>query len=317
MLTLLAQAAAATAEAAAKPPAEKAVPADALIRDVSKDPIGSFERLVNSASDWAMTQGPRVLLALLLLLVGWIAAGWTRRLMLNAFGRAHLDLTLSKFLGNLVKWAIIAFALVACLGTFGVNTTSFAALIAAAGLAVGLALQGNLSNLASGVLLLIFRPFKIGDAVIVAGQTGVVDGIDLFTTNLDTADNRRIIVPNGAIFSGVIENQTRHPTRQVLVNVQVSGAAGIDAAQGLLLGAARRVLSMHIGANAEPAPSVALAEITPTTTFAVGLWCATPAYLAVRQALLREIKAAVDANDLAPAAPAMNIHVRSMPEPAR
>ncbi len=317
MLTLLAQAAAAATDPAKKTLAESAPPADAIIRDVAKDPLSAFERLVNGASDWAMTQGPRVLLALLLLAVGWIAAGWARRLMLRAFARARLDLTLGKFLGNLVKWAIIAFALVACLGTFGVNTTSFAALIATAGLAVGLALQGNLSNLASGVLLLIFRPFKIGDAVIVAGQTGVVDGIDLFTTNLDTPDNRRIIVPNGAIFSGVIENQTRHPTRQVLVSVHVGGAARIDDAQRALLDAARRVLAMHIGANAEPAPSVALAEIAPTTTFAVGLWCSTPAFPAVRQALLREIKATVEANDLAPPAPAMNIHVRSMPEPAR
>jgi small conductance mechanosensitive channel len=138
---------------------------------------------------------------------------------------------------------VLAFAIVTCLGTLGFETTSLAAVIGAMGLAIGLALQGNLGNLASGVLLLIFRPFQIGDSVIVAGQTGVIDGIDLFTTNLDTLDNRRIIIPNSAIFGGVIENQSHHPKRSVTVLVATSGMLDLDKSRAILTAMVNRFVS--------------------------------------------------------------------------
>ncbi len=264
---------------------------------------------------WLETYGPGVLAALVLLVFGWLLAGWARRMVIRAFDRAKIDLTLGKFFGNLTRWTIIGFAVVTSLGTLGISTTGFAALIGTAGVAIALALQGNLSNLASGVLLLIFRPFKIGDAVIVAGQTGVVDGIDLFTTNLDTADNRRIIVPNAAIFGGVIENQTRHPRRVAAVNVVVSPAADIEQTRAVLQAAVGRVTASVKGALADPAPGVALAEIAPVT-WATSVWAETAQHPVVRQALLREVKMAVDQAKLGVPGPAMDVRITSMPERA-
>jgi small conductance mechanosensitive channel len=274
--------------------------------------VDFVETFSRKSADWFVTQGPAVLATLLLLVVAWFAAAWLRRLVLRALNRAQVDLTLSKFLANLAKWAIIIFAVVACLGTFGVNTTSFAALIGAAGLAVGLALQGNLGNLASGVLLLIFRPFKIGDSVIVAGLAGVVDGIDLFTTNLDTGDNRRIVVPNGAIFSGVIENQTRHPRRRADVTLAVNGGLPYDRIRASLLAAADRVIASTPGVVADQPAGAGLNDLHPAQTWTVSIWAETPSHGAVRQALLRELKHTIETDGLAPPGPAMDVRIKEM-----
>jgi small conductance mechanosensitive channel len=295
---------------AAPPPSPGTV---STITDSLKKPVGVVETAADKAMDWFSVHGPSVIGALILLLAAWFLAGWLKRLVLRASQRARLDLTLSKFLGNLVRWGVIFFAIVMCLGTFGINTTSFAAVIGAAGLAVGLALQGNLGNLASGVLLLVFRPFKIGDSVIVAGQSGIVDGIDLFTTNLDTLDNRRIIVPNSAIFGGVIENQTRHPNRVVAVSIPVSPLASFDEIKSVLEGAIDRVLSTTPGALRDPAPSVVLAEIAPAVIWTVNIWVETARYGACRPAVLREVKSALDAAKLGPRPPVSDVHIRSMP----
>jgi small conductance mechanosensitive channel len=299
--------------AAAKPPAPE--PAHVEPPKNLDEAVSMLTRLADHARDWLITKGPMVLLAVILFLFAWFIAGWVRRAIVRICTRAKVDLTLAKFLGNMAKWAIIVFALITVAGTLGLSTTGFAAAIAGAGLAVGLALQGNLGNLASGVLLLIFRPFKIGDAVIVAGQSGVVDGIDLFTTNLDTADNRRIIVPNGAIFSGVIENQTHHPRRCVTVSVPVAGSASLDDVPRLLAAAVDKVVAANIGALTDPAPGVVLADLAPTVTYAVTVWAITPQFPIVRQRLLRELKLAVDAAQIAPGPPVQVIQVASLPEP--
>lgn len=305
----------ATPPADGKAPAAPATPPEpegpSAMENFVSDPTAAVSAW--SKKGWTLfeTYGPRILGALILLILAFMVAAWARRFMLKALTRAKIDITLAKFLANVTRWAIIIFALITSAGTLGIDTTGFAAAIAAAGLAIGLALQGNLGNLASGVLLMIFRPFKIGDAVIVAGQSGIVDGIDLFTTNLDTGDNRRIIVPNGAIFSGVIENQTRHPQRQIVVNIPISGAIELERAQALLLAAAQRA-SNAPGALREPAPAANLAEITPVT-WAVSLWAHTSSFATVRQALLRELKATIDHEQLAPPPPTTNINMRSLP----
>lgn len=265
------------------------------------------------ARDWLEAHGPGILAAFGLLIIGWLLAAWARRLVFRAFERAHIDMTLGKFFANLSRWAILAFVVVTCMGTLGISTTGFATIIGAAGLAIGLALQGNLSNLASGVLILIFRPFKLGDSVIVAGQTGIVDGIDLFTTNLDTPDNRRVIVPNSSIFGGVIENQTRHPTRRVDLNVPVAPSAEYDRVRAALMAAIERALAQTPGSLPDPAPTAAMNEIAPVT-WQVTAWAKTGSHGALRQALLREIKLALEKEKLGPPGPSMDIRVLSMPK---
>ncbi|MDX1740681.1 MAG: mechanosensitive ion channel, partial [Rhodothermales bacterium] len=153
-----------------------------------------------------LTYGLDVLGAIAVLIVGWIASKWARRITRKGMDRRpNADATLTKFTSNLVGWLVIAIAVIAALEMFGVQTTSFVALLGAAGLAIGLAFQGTLSNFAAGVMLLVFRPFKVGDAIKVAGELGVVDEVGLFVTNLDTPDNRRIVIPNSNIFGSVIE----------------------------------------------------------------------------------------------------------------
>lgn len=267
------------------------------------DPKQMTSQLWNDFVNWIQVKGPGVLAAIVLLIVAYVASRWVRRFIIVALTRAKMDLTLSKFLGNLAKWVIIIFSLVTCAGTFGINTASFAAAIAAAGLAIGLALQGNLGNLASGVLLLVFRPFKIGDAVIVAGQAGIVDGIDLFTTNLDTGDNRRIIIPNGAIFGGVIENQSHHPRRRVDYTIAVAGGNDVERVRGMFKDVLAKVIAANIGALSDPLNAVGLADINPNQMWTVNLWAETPKVGAVRERLIIELRHAVDSNGLGPAAP--------------
>lgn len=300
---LLAQDAAKQAEPAAEAAKDTGPTATQALRDVVKGDATTLAKLADQGIAWIVDRGPGIMAGLALLLVGWMIAAWARRIVIAALVKAKIDLTLAKFFGNLARWTILIFALLTSAGTVGINTTGFAALIAASGLAIGLALQGNLGNLASGVLLLIFRPFKIGDAVIVAGQAGIIDGIDLFTTNLDTADNRRIIVPNGAIFSGVIENQTHHPRRCITVALPMSPAAAISEVESALKAAADRVASGAPGALRDPAPAVALAELTPAVLWAVTVWCETSRYAVVRQALLRELQESIGKAGIGPTPP--------------
>lgn len=310
-LAFMQDAAAKTAEVPPKP--EPAIDPTKIMNDLTTQPLDTVTKWGEKAIDFAILYGPGILGALLIFIIGWILSGWARRIVINAMTKAHIEITLAKFFGNLAKWTILFFVVITSLGTLGVSTTGFAAVIAASGLAIGLALQGNLGNLASGVLLLIFRPFKVGDAVIVAGQAGVVDGIDLFTTNLDTGDNRRIIVPNGAIFGGVIENQTRHPRRLVTFAVPVSGAANLDETKKLLEGVTQRVLEQVPGTLRDPAPAVTLSDLAPTVTWTIAIWAETPKFVQVRPVLLREVKLAIDGAKIAPPGPAMDVRIKEMP----
>lgn len=270
--------------------AQAAVPDTTLaaVEPLPAEPIGRLQKYVDSSVDYVVTGLPSALLALLILIAVYVLALWTRRWLLRGLKAAHFDITLAKFLANISRWAVMAIGVVVCLGTLGVNTTGLAAVLGATGLAIGLALQGNLSNLASGVLLLIFRPFKIGDAVVVAGQAGVVDGIDLFTTNLDTIDNRRIIVPNAAIFGGVITNEMHHAQRRIDVNVPV-GWLSSEQAEATLRRAVEETLKVD-GALATPAPGVTLIEIHPNHVYQINLWVKSTAFGVVRPVLLKNVK---------------------------
>lgn len=266
-------------------------------------PLSVVERLSNELVDFVAKKGPAIVGALVIFLVAWVISKWVRRVLINALLRAHVDSLLAKFFGNLARWGVITFAVITCMGTLGIETTSLAALIGATGLAVGLALQGNLGNLASGVLLLIFRPFKIGDSVIVAGQAGVVDGIDLFTTNLDTGDNRRIIVPNNAIFSGIIENQTHHTRRAITIPITVGAAHDLDRTRELLLTIpAAAKASGFTGILFDPAPTAVLQEITPASLWHLTVWIETPSFAGAKPALLAATKALMEREKLAPPA---------------
>jgi small conductance mechanosensitive channel len=258
-------------------------PAESQIQK-AKDEMGALE-------SWFRLHGPPILQAILIFVLAWIVAGWIRRMIRRASDRAHVDPTLGKFFSNLARWGILALAFVTSLNEVGIANTSFAALIGAAGLAIGLGFQGSLAHFASGVMLLVFRPFKVGDSVVIAGQTGKVNEIDLLITELDTPDGRRVIIPNGQIFGSIIENTSHHPRRRADVVVPVPLAANVDHVRMLL---ERAALSVRPRLEGEPVEVAPLDFVATNLTWAVRVWTTREEYGATREALVRAVKLAVD-----------------------
>lgn len=232
--------------------------------------------LLKSLADWygnnadviAQWAG-RIGWALLILVIAWWISGNARRAVRRAIANSNLDPTLGKFFSNLARWGILAVGAVTALGKLGLETATFATVIGAVGLAIALGFQGTLGNLAAGVVLLVFRPFKVGDVISVSGVSGSVDEIDLFSTHVDTADGRRIVVPNAQIATSVVENVTHHARRKAEVRVAVPRLVPAEKIYQALLAAAAKVehrLPSH-------APEVNLADYTDVTTrWSVGVW---------------------------------------------
>ncbi|MEM9167367.1 MAG: mechanosensitive ion channel domain-containing protein [Planctomycetota bacterium] len=247
-----------------------------------------------------------VVKAIVLIIAVLIVSGWVRKLVLGVTRKANVDETLARFFGNMAKYIVMVLGGLAILSTLGVDTTSFAAVIAAAGFAIGLALSGLLGNFSAGIMLLIFRPFKVGDVVNAGGITGKVHAIELFTTVFDTPDNRRIVVPNGTIFGGNIETITFHDTRRVDVAVGTDYPADIDETRRVLEKAAA---SVEGGLN-DPAPVVYLNELGGSSIdWAVRVWSNTADYWAVKERLTRDIKVALDEANIGIPFPQMDVHI--------
>ena len=256
---------------------------------------------LDSSQLWSLLEryGLPAITALLVLFATLIAGSWVRRVTSRACERAKLEPTLARFFGGLARWAVLLIGTLFILGEFGIETASFAVVLGAAGFAVGMALQGTLGNFAAGVMLLIFRPFKVGDAVTVAGVSGKVDAIDLFSTTIDTADNRRLIVPNGVVYGSTIENATHHPIRRAEVLI-LTDAARLELSRTTLQTAAQRVS----GRLDTPPPEVALVGITGAAAqWAVRVWSPTAQLASCQEALWVGAKQAVDAGSLAPPPP--------------
>jgi len=229
-----------------------------------------------------------------------------RRAVTGAASRARVEVTLARFFGNLARWAIIILGAITILQTFGIEATSFAAVLAAVGFAIGMALSGTLGNVASGVMLLIFRPFRVGDVVNAAGVLGVVDEVGLFTTTFDTFDKRRIIVPNGKIFGDTIENITHHSVRRVEVSVGTVYSADIDATRAVF----ERVLSSLEGSQKDPAPQVFLSDLGESSVhWKLRVWAEGAAYWDVHQRLIRDAKKALDEAGIGIPFPQRAVHV--------
>jgi small conductance mechanosensitive channel len=243
---------------------------------------------------------------IILVLAAFFLSGWVGALVRRGCEKARIDLTLARFFGKLARWTILVLAILSILSYFGVQTTSFAAVIGASALAIGLAFQGTLANFAAGMMLLIFRPFKVGDAVEVAGETGKIYEIDLFNTIMDTFDNRRLILPNGSVFGSTIENITFHPTRRVDVNVGVAYSADIDRTRGALMAAVDSLDQVH----QEPEPVAYLLELGySSVNWVVRVWTDTPDFWAVREKLTHAIKRELDAAGLQIPFPQMDVHL--------
>jgi len=236
--------------------------------------------------------GWSVLGAVLILIFGFWVSRRAKALVLKALRKTgKIDETIVRFLGSLVRYLIIVFTLLAVLDQFGVETTSIIALLGAAGLAVGLAMQGTLSNVAAGVMLLFFRPFKVGQFVDAGGTAGTVESISLFTTHLNTPDNVHIIVPNSQVWGRSIQNFNHNETRRIQINIGIGYGDDIDKA----LKVAEAVCKADKRVHKDPAPLAAVSGLGESSVdLLVRVWCQGSDFWGLKWDLTKALKEAFD-----------------------
>ena len=244
----------------------------------------------------ALEGGLNVLLAILILIVGVLIANKVNQIICGAGEKyANLDDTLFRFLGSVGRYVVLAFVAIAVLNRFGVQTASIVALLGAAGLAIGLALQGTLSNLAAGVMLLVFRPYRVGDFIDAADRFGNVTEIDLFTTILQTFDNQQIIIPNSQIWGAQIVNHSHHEIRGVDFHFGVAYKEDTDIVRQVIDG----VLKAHPKILKDPAPFVEVETLNDSSVdFLVRPFCHGADYFDVLYSVPELIKKALDENNI-------------------
>jgi small conductance mechanosensitive channel len=251
-----------------------------------------LEKWTKMGIEFATVYGIKVISAIVI----WIVGSWIIKKILKAtrkiMTKSNYDVSLQIFLTNLLSWAFKILLIITLLGTLGVPTTSFAAIIAAAGLAVGLALQGALGNFAGGVLIMIFKPFKIGDLIEAQGEIGSVKQIEIFTTKLTGLSNKEIIIPNGSLSNGNIVNYTTEGTRRVDLVFGVGYDSDIKKTKEVLM----TILTSHPKVLKDPAPTVNVLELADSSiNFAVRPWCESADYWTVYFELTEQTKEALDA----------------------
>jgi small conductance mechanosensitive channel len=235
--------------------------------------------------------GIRLVAAIIILIVGWMFATWVKRWITAGLDHLPFDPTLKPLLGSLIRYAVLILTVILVLGQFGVQTTSLIAVLGAAGIAIGLALQGTLSNVASGVMLLVLRPFRVGHYVQIGGQEGTVREIGLFTTLLTTRDLIYVSVPNSSIFSGVIVNYTRDPIRRVSFTVPVDFVNDIGRVEEAMLAA----LEANDHILKAPQPVVGISEqLEYTVMMFVRAYVKSDEYWKAVPAIQRSVKDALD-----------------------
>ncbi|SNR17515.1 mechanosensitive ion channel family protein [Tenacibaculum jejuense] len=234
-----------------------------------------MEKNIDKLKGILVEYAPKVVAALLLLIIGlWIISIVTKAVR-KLMEKRGIDTSLRGFLGSLVNWTLKIFLLVTVAGQLGVETTSFAAIIAAAGLAIGMALQGSLSNFAGGALIMIFRPFKVGDYIEAQGEQGVVKDIQIFTTKLNTVDNKEVIIPNGVLSNGNIINYSSEEKRRVDLTFGVSYDADIKQTKEVLLS----VTENTPFTLKDPAPVVLVGELADSSVnFITRTWVKSSDY---------------------------------------
>lgn len=267
--------------------------------------IGTFD--ASTLSDLWIRYGISVVGAIVILIVGWVVAGWAARLTKGGLSRTgRIDTTVAVVGSRAVRWAILAFTLVAVLNRFGVQTTSIVALLGAAGLAVGLALQGTLSNVAAGIMVLMLRPFRIGDAVDVGGTGGTVDDIGLFTTRMTTFDGVVVHMPNGQVWGQKIQNFSQAGKRRFDLVVGIGYGDDI----GKALEAMRAVVSSDARVLTDPAPTYAVTSLGDSAVNVMArFWTAPDDFWPARFDLVRAVKERFDADGISIPFPQRDVHL--------
>ena len=265
-----------------------------------------IEKIYAQIQELVTVFGMRILAAVAILFFGWWAAKIIRSIIRKLMERAHVDPTIITFVKNLAYIALLAFVFIAALGKLGIQTASFIAVLGAAGLAVGLALQGSLANFAAGVLLIIFRPFRVDDVIDAAGVIGKVEKIEVFTTQLKTPDNKTIIIPNSKLTADTIVNISAKPTRRVDMIFGVGYEDDLDKVKQVI----ESVLTEDERILKDPAPTIGLVELADSSVnFAVRPWVNAADYWDVYFDTHEKMKKRFDAEMIAIPYPQRDVHV--------
>ena len=265
---------------------------------------------VDKILEWLQTEGVAfgidLVAALAMFIIGRIAVGFIVRGVRIAMRKNNVEKTLETFICNLIRWALMVVVIIAAIAHVGIETTSFIAVFGAAGLAVGLALQGSLSNFAAGVLIVLFRPYRVGDWIEAAGISGSVEQVQILTTVLTTGDNKQVIVPNSQIMDSIITNYSAKDTRRIDLVIGVSYDDDIDKVRKTLvdiIGSDERILK-------DPAPKIAVSELADSSVnFVVRPWSKTEDYWSVRFDLMESIKKRFDQEGITFPFPQQDVHI--------
>ena len=265
----------------------------------------AVQTIVALVSTW----GLRVAGAIAVLVIGRLLCGIARKAVRQTLESRRVDASLVPFISNLVYFTLLTAVVISVLGLFGIETTSLIAVLGTAGLAIGLALQGTLSNFSSGVMLLLFRPFHVGEYVDAAGVAGTVFEIGLFATTLNTPDNVRIIVPNSSVYGATIKNFSANETRRNDFVLGISYNDDISRAVEVVTS----VLSKDSRVLADPEPTVAVSELADSSVnLVVRPWCQKEDYWALRFDLVRRFKEELEQSGCSIPYPQHDVHVHQM-----
>ena len=267
-----------------------------------------MDTIIPKLQEWFAFYGLKVLAAILVFIVGrWIAKA-LKKLINKVMTKNNVDPTLVSFIGDLTYFALLAFVVIAAINQLGVQTTSFIAVIGAAGLAIGLALQGSLANFAAGFLLMLFRPFKVGDYIEGAGVAGAVEEIQVFTTQLKSPDNKKIIIPNAKLTGDNIINYSANETRRV--DLVIGAGYGDDLAK--VKEVLEDVLSKDGRILKDPAPTIAVGELADSSVnFVVRPWVKTADYWDVYFDTTESVKRRFDADGISIPFPQRDVHMHA------
>ena len=288
---------------------EETVNAEAIdVTAVIPTSLDDVSQIWTQAQDLVAAWGLKVIAAIAIFIIGrWIARA-VRNGVRRMMQKTDVDPIIIGFVSSITYIALLAFVVIAALGQLGIQTTSFIAILGAAGLAIGLALQGSLANFAAGFLMIIFRPFKVGDFIEGAGVSGVVEAIHIFTTTLKTGDNKIIIIPNAKLSGDNIVNYSAQETRRVDMTVGVAYDADLSVVRDVL----NDIISKEERVLKDPAPLVAVAELADNSVnFVVRVWTSTADYWGVKFAMTETIKNRFDAEGIGIPFPQRDIHIVS------
>jgi small conductance mechanosensitive channel len=279
-----------------------------IVTDVMPTSVEEASQLWLQIQDVVAAWGLKVLAAIAIFVIGRWVAMLVRRVIRRVMEKADVEPIITGFVSSIAYIALLAFVVVAALGQLGIQTTSFIAILGAAGLAIGLALQGSLANFAAGFLMIIFRPFKVGDFIEGAGVAGVVREIQIFTTTLKTPDNKTIIIPNAKLSGDNIINYSAEATRRVDLTVGVAYNADLAKVKDVL----NDIISKDSRIHADPAPQVVVAELADSSVnFVVRVWVNTSDFWGVKCDITETIKTRFDAEGIGIPFPQRDIHIVS------